>query len=87
MSAEPGLLDTSSCIILVARRDRLAHAIFYTKLLRRELHDDIYSAIAIACRQIEQPEKYRTYLTADVVTGNLDVRSAGLEMEPDALER
>ncbi|MCY4580309.1 MAG: hypothetical protein OXD31_14850 [Chloroflexi bacterium] len=55
--------------------------------MRRELHDDIYSAIAIACRQIEQPEKYRTYLTADVVTGNLDVRSAGLEMEPDALER
>ena len=37
----------------------------------------IYSAIAIACRQIEQLDKYRTYLTADLVTGNLDVRAAG----------
>ncbi len=55
--------------------------------MRRGLHVDIYSAIAIACRQIEQPDKYRTYLTADVVTGNLDARSAGLEMEQDALER
>ena len=36
----------------------------------------IEAAIAVACRQIELTEEFRTRLFADVVTGKLDVRDA-----------
>ncbi|MYC07241.1 MAG: hypothetical protein F4X57_08730 [Chloroflexi bacterium] len=54
---------------------------------RRECHVGIYSAITIACRLTEQPDKYRTRLTTDVVTDNLHVQVAALELKPYALER
>ena len=41
---------------------------------------DIEISIALAHRQIELMEEYRTRLIADVVTGKLDVREAAEEL-------
>ena len=41
---------------------------------------DIEISIALAYRQIELMEEYRTRLIADVVTGKLDVREAAEEL-------
>ena len=73
--------------ILEALADyRLTYATKYLQLLRREFHVGIYSANTIARRQAEQPDKYLTWLTTDVVTGNLHGQVAALELKPDALE-
>lgn len=64
-----------------------AGATIYPEPLQRELQVGIYSAISIACRLTEQPDKYRTRLTTDIVTGNLHVQVAALDLKPNALER
>ena len=47
---------------------------------------DINGTIAIARRQIELLEEYRTRLIADVVTGKLDVRDAAAQLPDDPSE-
>ena len=61
-------------------------ATIYPQPLRRDFHVGIYSAITIACHWIEQPSKCRTWLTTDVVAGNLHVQVEALELKPDTLE-
>ena len=47
---------------------------------------DVDVAIAIALRQIELVQEYRTRLIADVVTGKLDVREAAAQLPEEAGE-
>ena len=47
---------------------------------------DVDTAIAIARRQIELVQEYRTRLTTDVVTGKLDVREAAAQLPAEAGE-
>ena len=42
--------------------------------------DKVYQAISAARRQIDLMHEYRTRLIADVVTGQLDVRDAAVEL-------
>ena len=53
-----------------------------TQIVHRidEATHDVYRAIASTSRQIDLTNEYRTRLIADVVTGQLDVRDAAVEL-------
>ena len=78
-------MSVSSTITAIACPNEVQQNTLY--LLRRELQVRIYSAISIACRLTEPPDKYRTPLTTDIVTGSLHVQVSALELKPTALER
>ena len=59
----------------ISEQTRIVHSI-------DEATNDVYRAIASTSRQIDLANEYRTRLIADVVTGQIDVRDATVEL-PD----